>query len=69
MLSSLFSSLTLNCKEADDFKVVNLPYVIGSITQEDNVFTLLSATQDTPAVLSDLPISIHDFGKVSPWLL
>ena len=42
--SSLFSSSSLNCKFADDFKLVNLSYVMGSITQEDSVFALLIAT-------------------------
>ena len=39
------------------------------MTQDASDFTLLIATYETPAVLSDLPISIHAFGSVSPWLL
>ncbi len=42
--SSLFSSSSLYCKLADDFKLVNRSYVIGSMTQDASVFTLLIAT-------------------------
>jgi hypothetical protein len=37
--SSLFSSSSLYCKLADDFKLVNRSYVIGSMTQDASVFT------------------------------
>ena len=39
------------------------------MTQDASDFTRLIATYETPAVLSDFPISIHAFGSVSPWLL
>ena len=39
------------------------------MTQDANDLTRLIATKETLAVLSDLPISIHTFGSVSPWLL
>ena len=37
--------------------------------QEESVLTLLIATYVMPAVFSVLPMSIHAFGRVSPWLL
>ena len=67
--SKWFSSSSLYCKLADDFKLVNRSYVMGSMTQDESDFTLLMATYETPAVLSDFPISIQAFGRVSPWLL
>ena len=39
------------------------------MTQDASDFTRLKATYETPAALSDLPISIHAFGSVNPWLL
>jgi hypothetical protein len=39
---------------------------MGSITQEDNVFTLLRATYVVPGVLSVFPIFIQALDKVSP---
>ena len=60
-LSGLFSPSSLYCKLADDFKFVNRSYVIGSMTQDASDLTQLIVTKETPAVLSDLPISIHAF--------
>ena len=42
--ASLFSSSSLYCRLADDFKLVNRSYVIGSMTQDVSDFTLLIAT-------------------------
>ena len=67
--SSRFSSLSLNFKLADFFRLVSLSKVIGSIIQDESVFTLLIATYEIPGVLSLLPMSIHVFDRVSPWLL
>ena len=41
LLFSLASSSNLNLSVVDDLMLVNLSYVIGSITQDDSVFTLL----------------------------
>ena len=46
----------------------NLSNVIGSIIQDESVFTLLIATYDMPGVFSFLPMSIHAFVRVNPWL-
>ena len=40
--------------------------VIGSITQESRVFTLLIATYVSPEVFSLEPIFIQAFGNVKP---
>ena len=37
--------------------------------QDESVFTLLIATYEIPGVLSLLPMSIHVFDRLSPWLL
>ena len=68
-LSSRFSSSSLNFKLTDCCILASLSKVIGSRMQEDSALTLLMPTYEMPAILSVLPISIHAFERVSPWLL
>ena len=62
-LSNLCYSSSLNCEAIDDFKLVNLSNVIGTITHDDMVLT-----HKTHEGFS-LPISIHTLVILSPWLL
>lgn len=52
--------------DCDDFKHVNHSYVINLMTQHEMDFILLIETYETPAFISDLPLSIQAFGGVSP---
>ena len=65
-LYSLLSSSSLYFKLVDFLRLLSLSKVIGSIIQDESVFTLLIATYEMPAVVS---VWLHAFGSVNPWLL